>query len=103
MVGFSGYEARKTHDGAPVKLGVGSEPPSNNLGGTYILGMKASLSLQMEKNVFLDNRHYMPSLKLIRPQQSGSQLLQHIRTHRSVPDEKRITCKIGKLNRKSFS
>ncbi|XP_047052142.1 B3 domain-containing protein Os12g0591400-like [Lolium rigidum] len=47
----SGYEARKTHDGAPVKLGVGSEPPSNNLGGTYILGMKASLSLQMEKNV----------------------------------------------------
>jgi hypothetical protein len=51
----------------------------------------------------LDNRHYMPSLKLIRPQQSGSQLLQHIRSHRSVPDEKRITCKIGKLNRKSFS
>ena len=48
---FSGYGARKPHDREPVKLRVGSEPLSSNLGGSYILVRGATLSLQVKKKV----------------------------------------------------
>ena len=52
---FSGYGAHKPHDGASVRLGVGSEPLSNNLGGSserpYILAHRKSLPWQVEKKI----------------------------------------------------
>jgi hypothetical protein len=55
MVLFSGHGARKPHDRASTKLGVGSEPLSSNLQGPsrrpYILGLRSTLPLQLERKV----------------------------------------------------
>ena len=52
---LSGYEARKMHDRAPVKLGFGSEPLSNNLGAPYqrpyILQRGTTLPFQVKKKI----------------------------------------------------
>jgi hypothetical protein len=55
MVLFSGHGARKPHDRASIKLGVGSEPLSSNLQGPsrrpYILSRGKTLPLQLKRRV----------------------------------------------------